>query len=107
MSTLTVKLPQGQLRWWKMRLPSNENGHFLECRTNATDEVLSDATEAVYEIFDGDEGEMRGVVSIFMEQFCGKTDLWVLAYGKPSDSDKWVAFDSVMLYPRGHGPRFE
>jgi hypothetical protein len=107
MSTLTIALPQPQLQWWKLRLRPNEDGQLMRITANGTLPGmvgdLPSATEAVYEIFDGCEGELRGVVSSVQEGGFGRYILYVLAYGKPSDAD-WEPLEKVALYPREAEP---
>jgi hypothetical protein len=104
-STITVKLPQGKLRWWKMRLPSNEHGHIMMTNMPDVDPEaaergdFSSATKVVYEIFDGCEGELREVVSTMMSRRGLSTVLYALAYEKPSDSQLWEPLEYVALCP--------
>lgn len=111
MSTLTIKLPQGQLRWWRLRLPKNERGEVAQVSLSSAVPGLpeggpTDATEAVYEFYDGCEGELRGVVSTLLVQNFATHYLFVLAYEQPSDSPKWEPREFVALYPDGQGPPF-
>lgn len=95
MSTITTKLPQGELHWWRLRLVPDE-------RTGAIAFVeyddVNNPTWVRHTIYDGCEGELEQPLQVAMEQVFHRHYLYVLAYRKPSDAD-WVRLEPVVIPP--------
>lgn len=99
MSTITTDLPQEPLRWWKLRLPRNDDGHYMFVSLDEPDVDL--ATQCVQEIFDGCDGEITDVVQFEVETRYGVAWLWALSRYRPSACAGWIGHEPIVI-PRPH-----